>query len=94
MTPAHDHEALTDADISVLQVLIRRNGRVTSRETLTRLAGLETASRRRADVCLVALRRVLGSDAISTVRQRGWILTERGLKSATDFLDQRLEQKP
>lgn len=89
MNPGSDD--LTDADISVLRVLVRQEGRVTSRETLARLAGLDSASVRRADVCLVALRRVLGPDAINTVRQRGWILTERGLNSAKKILAQRID---
>jgi DNA-binding winged helix-turn-helix (wHTH) protein len=94
MNPDRNSDDLTDADISVMQVLVRQHGRVTSRETLTRLAGLGSASLRRVDVCLVALRRVLGADSITTVRQRGWILTERGLKSATEFLAKRLDKKP
>lgn len=83
---------LTEADLSVLGVLVRRDGRVTGRESLARLAGLDSVSVRRADVCLVALRRVLGPDAICTVRQRGWYLSESGLISAREFLAQRLDK--
>jgi DNA-binding winged helix-turn-helix (wHTH) protein len=82
---------LSGIDVGVLRVLVSRAGRVTSRETLTRLARLDSASTRRVDVCLVSLRRALGADAISTVRQRGWILTDSGLKSAEELLLRRID---
>lgn len=94
MTQGHGGHKLTDADISVLRVMVRQEGRVTGRETLTRMAGLDSASARRVDACLVALRRVLGADAIRSVRQRGWILTETGLKSSLELLAERVEMKP
>ena len=92
MKPGPDD--LTDADISVLHVLVSRHDRVTSRDTLTRLAGIDSASRRRVDVCLVALRSALGTGSITTVRQRGWILTAGGLESATEILAHRLDKMP
>ena len=60
---------------AVLDVLIAANGRVLSREHLMRRAGLSDVGPRRADSILVQLRRVLGADAIRTVRGRGWYLT-------------------
>lgn len=59
----------------MLDVLIAANGRVVSRQHLVRRAGLAGGDPRRADSILVELRRVLGQDAIVTVRGRGWRLS-------------------
>jgi DNA-binding response OmpR family regulator len=73
---------------AVLDVLIAANGRVVSREHLTRRAGLNVVGPRRADSIVVELRRVLGPDAIHTVRGRGWRLDR-----AVD-VDARLQTSP
>ena len=59
---------------AVLQVLIDCRGRVVSRRELSRRAGLTELNERRCDSILVAVRKVVGSDAIRTVRGRGWML--------------------
>jgi len=66
---------LRPTERAVLDVLIAANGRVLSREHLMLRAGLRDVGPRRADSILVQLRRVLGDDAIRTVRGRGWCLT-------------------
>ncbi len=82
---------LSPADLAVLQVLRRHSGRVVSRETLVRQAGLDSSSARRADVCLVALRRALGPASIVTVRQRGWMLTDAGVAASVNLLHDALD---
>ena len=86
---AHEDSTVapTTADYRVLEILVENAGRVTSRETLARMAGLDGAIIRRVDVSLVALRRALGADSIQTVRQRGWLLTENGLTAAKKLLE-------
>ena len=79
--------APTTADLRVLEILVENAGRVTSRETLARMAGLDGAITRRVDVSLVVLRRALGAESIHTVRQRGWLLTENGLTAAKKLLE-------
>ena len=59
---------------AVLTVLVANRGRVVSRRELARQAGLSDLNERRCDSVLVLLRRHLGSDAIVTVRSRGWML--------------------
>lgn len=77
---------LTPADRAVLAVLVDQAGRVTGRETLARMAGLDGAGARRPDVSLVALRRALGAGSIITVRQRGWMLSDGSLPPAREIL--------
>ena len=77
---------LSDKDRAVLQVLVERAGKVTDRISLNRLAGL-TGTPRRCETILVTLRRVLGDDAIVTIRRRGWMLTEAALPRARRLLD-------
>lgn len=86
--------APTTADLRVLEILVENAGRITSRETLTRMAGLHGATTRRPDVSLVALRRILGAGSIRTVRQRGWMLTENGLMVAKKLLGHQIDILP
>jgi DNA-binding winged helix-turn-helix (wHTH) protein len=77
--PAHRIQkevVLSETDLSILRVLSDSKGRVVSRESILRLAGLDNVSARRADASLVVLRRVLGADSVITVRRRGWMLSE------------------
>lgn len=67
---------LSETDLSILRVLSYSKGRVVSRESILRLAGLDNVSARRADASLVVLRRVLGPESIITVRRRGWMLSD------------------
>jgi len=73
---------LSEIDRRVLDALVKNTGRVVSRQTLTRVAGLDTASKRRVDVSLVAIRRALGPNSLQTVRQRGWLLTPEAATAA------------
>jgi len=59
---------------AVLFALAQSAGKVVSRRELARRVGITNLSERRCDSLLVAVRRVLGPDAIRTVRSRGWIL--------------------
>lgn len=77
---------LSATDTKVLRVLWDSSGKVLSRETVMRKAGLDATSARRVDSSIVVLRRVLGPDAVRTVRRRGWILTEIGAENARRFL--------
>ena len=79
-------EQLSATDLSVLRVLVDFPGRVASRESIMRLAGLSDVSSRRVDSSLVALRRVLGADNIITVRRRGWMLSDEAQKLAVKRL--------
>ena len=51
-----------------------RPDRVFSRQELSQLVGLGDLSPRRIDSVLAGIREALGSDAIITVRGRGWRL--------------------
>jgi DNA-binding response OmpR family regulator len=73
--------------MKVLRVLWESQGKMLSRETLMRKAGLDLSSARRVDSSMVVLRRVLGPDSLRTVRQRGWMLTEEGCLAAAQFLE-------
>jgi DNA-binding winged helix-turn-helix (wHTH) protein len=86
MDSPQDNLSLSPTDLKVLRVLWESQGKVLSRETLMRKAGLDVSSARRVDSSMVVLRRVLGPDSVRTVRQRGWILTEEGYLAAAQFL--------
>jgi DNA-binding response OmpR family regulator len=68
--------SLSAREAAVYDALRSHRGRVLSRDDLTRLAGLDDLSERRVDGLLVGLREALGSDAIITVRRRGWRLRD------------------
>ena len=63
---------LSEREMAVLQVLQR--GSVVSRADLIRDAGLGDLSVRRCESLIMALRRILGRDAIVNLRRRGWRL--------------------
>jgi DNA-binding response OmpR family regulator len=71
---------------AVLAVLVANRNRVIGRRELSRLAGLTDLSERRCDSVLVGLRRVLGHDAIITVRSRGWMLAATAADAAASLL--------
>ncbi len=64
---------------AVLLALAEDAGKVVSRRELARRIGVENLSERRCDSILVGVRRVLGPDAIRTVRSRGWMLQPHAL---------------
>lgn len=71
---------------AILEVFIQNEGRIVSRLELSRQAGLAELNTRRCDSLLVTLRRILGQDAIITVRQRGWMLAEQARALAASLL--------
>ena len=77
---------LSETDLAILRVLLDARGRVVSRDSLLRLAGLINVSARRADSSLVVLRKVLGADSVITVRRRGWMLSDEAHKAAENLL--------
>jgi DNA-binding winged helix-turn-helix (wHTH) protein len=81
---------LSETDLSILRVLAGSKGRVVSRESILRLAGLDNVSTRRADASLVVLRKVLGPDSVVTVRRRGWMLSEDAHKAAVELLSREI----
>lgn len=87
MDSPSDNISLSPTEIKVLRVLWESQGKVLSRETLMRKAGLDVSSARRVDSSMVVLRRVLGPDSVRTVRRRGWMLTEDGHLAAQRFLE-------
>jgi DNA-binding winged helix-turn-helix (wHTH) protein len=78
--------ALSATDLAVLNVLREHTGRIVGRATINRLAGLDHCTERRCDSAIVSLRRVLGQDAIVTVRRRGWMLTDACAGRVTELL--------
>ncbi len=70
---------LSAADVAVLLALAGGDGRVMSRTELSRRAGLVDRSPRRVDSVIGRLRSVLGTDAVRTVRRRGWVLEPAAL---------------
>lgn len=69
-------------ELAVLQVFLDCRGRVVSRAEIARRAGLTVMNQRRCDSLLVTIRRVLGAEAIRTVRGRGWMLELDALERA------------
>lgn len=70
----------------MLEVLYANRQRVIGRRELARLAGLAELNQRRCDSVLVGVRRILGSDAIVTVRSRGWMLADSAIPAAEEYL--------
>lgn len=85
---------LSAIDRRILDALLLQEGKITSRDTLMRLAAVESLTNRRVDVSIVMLRKVLGPDSIQTVRQRGWMLTETGLVAAHELLTGQVDRQP
>jgi DNA-binding response OmpR family regulator len=79
--------SLSDQEQSVLRGLLASAGRVVSRRELARRAGLSEMSERRCDSILVAVRRALPTDAIVTVRGRGWMLQQPAISAAIILLE-------
>lgn len=77
---------LSTQELAVLQAFLDCEGRVISRLEISRRAGLTGLNSRRCDSILVALRRVLGPEAIRTVRSRGWMLEPAVLDDARRLL--------
>ncbi len=63
---------LTPSQLEMLAILVANQGRVTSREELSKAVGLRRG--RSVDVMLCTLRKELGHDFIRNVRNRGWIV--------------------
>jgi DNA-binding winged helix-turn-helix (wHTH) protein len=85
---------LSETDLSILRVLSDSQGRIVSRESILRLAGLDNVSARRADASLVVLRKVLGADSVITVRRRGWMLSDEAHKAAVKLLAREISLRP
>ena len=81
----------TPLDIEVLRILAASAGKIVGRDFIARQSGLDSTSARRVDASLVAIRRWLGSDALITVRRRGWMLTSEGHVTAETFLRQQVD---
>jgi DNA-binding response OmpR family regulator len=77
---------LSVQEMAVLQAFLDCQGRVISRLEIARRAGLVGLNSRRCDSILVSLRRVLGPDAIRTVRSRGWMLEPDVVDDARQLL--------
>lgn len=73
---------LSPQEFAVLVTLVEAGGRVVSRTELARRAGMQASSRRRPDSVLVALRQVLGADAVRNIRNRGWTLDPDAIEPA------------
>ncbi len=71
----------------MLAVIVETPGRVIGRVEIARRAGLRDLSERRIDAVMVTLRRLLGADAIRTVRRRGWMLELDRVPAAANLLD-------
>ena len=67
-------------------MLVANQRRVIGRRELARQAGLAELSERRCDSILVGIRRLLGGDALVTVRSRGWMLAPHAVPLAIDYL--------
>jgi DNA-binding response OmpR family regulator len=73
---------------AVLRTLAESAGRVIGRPELARRSGLSDLHARRCDAAIVSLRRLLGHDAIRTVRSRGWMLVPEAVSAANAALEE------
>ena len=78
-------DSLSVTETAILGVLARSRGRVLGRVSIMRLADIDHCAVRRCDTAIVSLRRVLGANAIMTVRRRGWMLTDEGFDRAREL---------
>ena len=85
---------LSAVDRRILNALLQQRGKISSRDTLARLAAVESLTSRRVDVSIVAIRRALGSESITTIRQRGWMLTPHGVAKAEILLAREVNITP
>jgi DNA-binding winged helix-turn-helix (wHTH) protein len=81
----------TPLDIEVLRILVASAGKIVGRDFIARQSGIDSTTARRVDASLVAIRRWVGSDALVTVRRRGWMLTSEGQETAETFLRQQVD---
>lgn len=70
---------LSPSQLEMLAMLVANQGRVTSREELSKAMGLRRG--RSVDVMLCTLRKQIGRDFIRNVRNRGWIIDAEMLAS-------------
>lgn len=70
---------LSPSQLEMLAILVANQGRVTSRDELSRAVGLRRG--RSVDVMLCTLRKQVGRDFIRNVRNRGWIVDPTVLAS-------------
>ncbi len=80
--PPHGTVSLGAQERAVLAVLVANQRRVVGRREISRAAGLAELSERRCDSLLVGIRRAIGSDAVVTVRSRGWMLAPSAVEAA------------
>ena len=59
---------------AVLTLLAQKPGRLVTRDELAVKLGLPQLTPRRADVLVAGINDVLGTDTITTVARRGWML--------------------
>ena len=85
-TPSTEAPGLSTQELAVLGALVACAGRVVSRHELARRSGLTDRSERRCDAILVQLRRHLGTNAIRTVRSRGWLLAQESVSTAQTLI--------
>lgn len=75
----------------MVEVLLANRHRVLGRRELARLSGVAGLNERRCDSLLVDVRRALGTDAVVTVRSRGWMLSPDAVDHAESFVARRHE---
>ena len=90
-TPPAQWPTLSQTDCGVLRVLLSQHGRIISRDTIQRMAGLDSVSTRRVDAAIVVLRHILGADAVTTVRRRGWMLADDAVPATEELLAHQIE---
>ncbi|KGA14119.1 hypothetical protein GM51_17995 [freshwater metagenome] len=90
-TPHAQSPTLSQTDCGVLRVLLSQHGRIISRDTIQRIAGLDSVSTRRVDASIVVLRRILGTEAIITVRRRGWMLADDAVAATEELLAHQID---